>query len=83
MALNTTYIMSSTTIDVDVFQCLGPPFVTMNFVQIEPGNVVSVRPVDEIHQAVCGKPQIVQRGIESLVDVAGGTHIADDGVANA
>lgn len=54
MALNTTYIMSSTTIDVDVFQYLGPPFVTMNFVQIEPGNVVSVRPVDEIHQAVCG-----------------------------
>ena len=41
----------------------------MNFVQIEPGNAVPVRPVEEFHQTVCGKPQIVQRGIESLVDV--------------
>lgn len=41
----------------------------MHLVQIEPGYAVPVRPVDEIHQAMCGKPQIVQRGIERLVDV--------------
>ena len=41
---------------IDVFQSLRPSFVTMYFIQIKPGNAVPVRPVDEIHQAVCGKP---------------------------
>ena len=41
----------------------------MHFVQIEPGNAVPIRPIDEIHQAMRGKPQIVQRGVESLVNL--------------
>jgi hypothetical protein len=41
----------------------------MNFVEVEVHDAVLVGPIDEVHEGMGGEPEVVERGIEGLVDI--------------
>ena len=54
---------------IDVFQCLRPFGITMHLIQIQPCDAMLVGPVNQIDQGMSRKPKVVERRIESLVDI--------------
>jgi hypothetical protein len=54
---------------VDVLEVDRPLVVAVNFVEVEAHDAVLIGPIDEVHERMGGEPEVVERGIEGLVDV--------------